>query len=170
VIRRHLRAFGPAAAEDVATWIAWKVPPVRAALEKLAPDLVRFEDEDRRILYDLPEAPRPDPEVEAPVRYLPSFDSILLAYAAKRRARIVPEACREAIYNRANLRILPTFLVDGFVAGTWSTEVRRKEATLTLQACGKLDRKVRKALEEEGERLLRFSEPKATGQRVVVEG
>jgi hypothetical protein len=167
VIRRHLRAFGPAAAEDVAGWIAWKTPPVRAALERLAPELVRFEDEDRRVLYDLPEAPRPDPEIPAPVRYLPSFDSILLAYAAKRRARIVPESCREAIYNRANLRILPTFLVDGLVAGTWSTEVRRKEATLTLIACGKLDRAVRKALEAEGERLLRFSEPKASSYRIV---
>jgi hypothetical protein len=170
VIRRHLRAFGPAAAEDVAGWIAWKTPPVRAALERLAPDLLRFEDEDRRVLYDLPEASRPDPDVPAPVRFLPSFDSILLAYAAKRRARIVPEACREAIYARANLRILPTFLVDGLVAGTWSTEVRRKEAMLTLQASVKLDRAVRKALEEEGERLLRFSEPKASVHKVVVEG
>jgi hypothetical protein len=169
VIRRHLRAFGPASAEDVAGWLAWKTPPVRAALERLASELVRFEDEERRTLYDLPEAPRPDPEVPAPVRFLPSFDSTLLAYTSKgrARARIVPEACREPIYARGNLRILPTFLVDGLVAGTWEMEVRRREATLTLTPCVPLARAARKALVEEGEGLLRFSQPKASAHQVV---
>src|SRR4051794_4697344 len=40
VIRPHLRAFGPASAEDVASWIGWRVPPVRAALAQL--DLAEF--------------------------------------------------------------------------------------------------------------------------------
>jgi hypothetical protein len=171
VIRRHLRAFGPATADDVAGWIAWKTPPVRSALERLAPELVRFEDEEGRTLYDLPEAPRPDPEIPAPVRFLPSFDSTLLAYASKgrARARLVPEACREPIYARGNLRILPTFLVDGLVAGTWSVEVRRKQATLTLAPCVQLARAARLSLAEEGERLLRFSEPQAKAFQVVIE-
>ena len=171
VILRHLRAFGPAAAEDVAGWIGLGTPRVRAALERLAPELVRFEDEDRRTLYDLPEAPRPDPGVPAPARFLPSFDSTLLAYASKgrARARIVPEACREPIYARGNLRILPTFLVDGKVAGTWSVEVRRREATLTLTPCVPVARAARKPLVEEGERLLRFSHPKAKAHQVVFE-
>jgi hypothetical protein len=172
VLRRHLRAFGPAAAEDVAGWIGLGTPRVREALERLAPELARFEDEDRRTLYDLPEAPRPDPEVPAPARFLPSFDSTLLAYASKgrARARLVPEACREPIYARGNLRILPTFLVDGLVAGTWAAEVRRREATLTLTPCVPVGRAARKALIEEGERLLRFSEPKAKAHQVVFEG
>jgi hypothetical protein len=169
VIRCHLRAFGPAAAEDVAGWSGLGTPRVRAAFERLAPELVRFEDEDRRVLYDLPEAPRPDPEVPAPARFLPSFDSTLLAYASKgrARARLVPDACREPIYARGNLRILPTFLVDGLVAGTWAVEVRRREATLTLTPCVPVARTARKALTEEGERLLRFSEPKAKAYQVV---
>ena len=48
VVLRHLRAFGPAGAEDVAGWIGWRTPPVRAAIERLAPDLARFEDEEGR--------------------------------------------------------------------------------------------------------------------------
>ncbi|HEV7519278.1 MAG TPA: winged helix DNA-binding domain-containing protein [Thermoanaerobaculia bacterium] len=171
VLRRHLRAFGPAAAEDVAGWIGLGTPRVRAALERLGPELVRFEDEDRRTLYDLPAAPRPDPQVPAPARFLPSFDSTLLAYAAKgrARARLVPAVCREPIYARGNLRILPTFLVDGKVAGTWAVAVRRREATLTLTPCVPLARAARTAVVEEGERLLRFSEPRALAHRVVFE-
>lgn len=167
-IRCHLRAFGPAGADDVADWIGWKTPPVRAALERLAPGLARFADEAGRALYDLPEAPRPDPEIPAPVRFLPEFDSVQLAYAAKRRQRILPDAHREKVYVRANLRILPAFLVDGMVAGTWSAVERRREATLTLQPFERLSRPALAAVTEEGERLLRFTQPAAKAYHVTV--
>src|SRR5204862_7213591 len=82
VVRRHLRAFGPAGPDDVAGWIGWRTPPVREAFGRLAGELVPFEDEDGRALYDLPDAPRPHPETPAPPRLLAAFDSVLLAYAA----------------------------------------------------------------------------------------
>ena len=128
MIRRHLRAFGPASAEDVASWIGWRTPPVRAALKAM-------DDLDRRStsgLYDLPDAPRPDADTTAPPRFLAAFDSALLAYPSKRRTRLVPDELRDLVYLRKNLQVKPTFLVDGFVAGIWSIEVKRREATLTL--------------------------------------
>jgi hypothetical protein len=169
VIRRHLRAFGPAGAEDIAGWIGWRVTPVRAALERLAPQLERLQDGGSRPLYDLPEAPRPDPETPAAPRLLAAFDSVLLAYATGRRARILPDAHRDAVYERANLRIRPTFLIDGLVAGTWSVEVRRREALLTLRALQRLPRGERAALVQEAERLVRALHPKAVAHGVVVE-
>jgi hypothetical protein len=170
VIRRHLRAFGPAGAEDIAGWIGWRVTPVRAALEGLAPQLERVEEKGgSRPLYDLPEAPRPDPETPAAPRLLAAFDSVLLAYATGRRARILPDAHRDAVYERANLRIRPTFLIDGLVAGTWSIEVRRREALLTLQALQRLPRSERAALVSEAERLVRALHPNAVAHGVVIE-
>jgi hypothetical protein len=169
VVRRHLRAFGPAGAEDIAGWIGWRVTPVRAMLERLAPQLERVEEGGSRPLYDLPEAPRPDPETPAPPRLLAAFDSVLLAYATGRRARILPDAHRDAVYERANLRIRPTFLIDGLVAGTWSIEVRRREALLTLRALQRLPRSERAALVQEAERLVRALHPKAVAHGVVVE-
>lgn len=169
VIRRYLRAFGPAGAEDVAGWIGWRVTPVRAALELLAPELVHVEDEQGRPLFDLPDAPQPDAEMPAAPRLLAPFDSVLLAYASGRRARILPDAYREAVYERANLRIRPTFLVDGFVAGTWSIETRRREVTLTLRALQRLRRSERVALVREAETLVRALHPDALAHRVLVE-
>ena len=169
VVRRHLRAFGPAGADDVAGWIGWRTPPVREALERLAPDLARFEDEDGRVLYDLPDAPRPDPETPAPVRLLAAFDSVLLAYAAKRRTRILPDAHRDAVYERRNLQIRPSFLVDGLVAGTWSIEVKRRQATVTLRALERLARATRAELVDEAERLARALHPQAKAHKVLVE-
>ena len=161
VIRSHLGAFGPAAPEDVASWIGWRTPLVRAAVDRLGPEVVRFEDEAGRVLYDLAEAPRPDPDIQAPVRLLPWFDSVLLAYASRHRGRILPDPHRELVYVRANLQVLATFLVDGLVAGTWSVEARRRQATLSLRPFGRLARAVRAALLEEAERLLHFLYPTA---------
>jgi hypothetical protein len=169
VVRRHLRAFGPAGPEDVADWIGWRTPPVRAALERLAPDLARFEDEDGRALYDLPDAARPDPETPAAPRLLAAFDSVLLAYAGKRRERILPDAHRDAVYERRNLQIRPSYLVDGLVAGTWSIEVKRREATLTLRPLERLARATRTALLDEAERLARDVQPQAKAHNVLVE-
>jgi hypothetical protein len=168
VVRRHLRAFGPAGPDDVAGWIGWRTPPVREAFERLGADLVRFEDEDGRALYDAPDAPRPDPDAPAPPRLLAAFDSVLLAYAAKRRERILPDEHRDAVYERRNLQIRPSYLVDGLVAGTWSIEVKRREATLTLVPLERLARATRSALVDEAERLARTLQPQAKGHAVVV--
>lgn len=165
VVRRHLRAFGPAAAEDVAAWSGCRTALVRAALDRLAPELVPLTDESGRRLHDLAEAPRPDPGTPAPPRLLPWFDSTLLAYDLRHRGRILPEAHKPAVYNRANLRYEPTFLVDGFVAGTWTIEVKRRQATLTLRPLEKLDRRTREALAAEAEALARATQPEASAHR-----
>jgi DNA glycosylase AlkZ-like len=168
VVRRHLRAFGPAGPDDVAGWIGWRTPPVREAFERLGDDLERIEDEGGRALYDLPGAPRPDPETPAAPRLLAAFDSVLLAYAAKRRERILPDRHRDAVYERRNLQIRPSYLVDGLVAGTWSIEVKRREATLTLRPLERLARATRSALVEEAEGLVRALHPQAKGHAVLV--
>ena len=165
----HLRAFGPAAAEDVACWMGVRVPVVRKLLDDMGKQPIVLEDESGRTLYDLPGAPRPDPETPAPARLLGAFDSSLLAYASKRRTRIVPESLREVVYDKGNLRIHPTILLDGLVAGTWAVEARRSAATLTLRPADKLKRADRAALTAEAESLLEALHANAKQRQVVVE-
>jgi hypothetical protein len=170
VVRRHLRAFGPATAEDVASWIGWRTPPVREAIERVESGLARFEDEDGRALYDLPDAPRPDPDTPAPPRLLAAFDSVLLAYDSQRRGRIIPDEHRDAVYERRNLRVRPSYLIDGRVAGTWSVEVKRRAATVNLAPLEPLRRPARAALVDEAERVARAVHPEAKAHDVVVAG
>jgi hypothetical protein len=169
VVVRHLRAFGPASADDVASWINWRPKPVREAFARLEGKLARFEDEGGRSLHDLPDAPRPDPETPAPPRLLAPFDSILLAYASKHRARILPDAHRDSVYERKNLRIRPSYTIDGLVAGTWDVEIKRGEAILALRPLEKLPRAARTELVEEAEQLVQAMRPDAKSHRVVVE-
>ena len=169
VVTRHLRAFGPAGADDVACWISWRTPAVREMLEGMGETVVRFADEHGRTLYDLADAPRPDPDTPAPPRLLGAFDSTLLAYVAKHRQRIMPDDLRNIVYEKANMQIRPTFLLDGLVAGTWSIELRRREATLTLVSHRKIARAQRVALNAEAGGLLAALHPGAKARHVVFE-
>ena len=114
--------------------------------------LRRFRDERGRVLLDLPRAPLPDGETPAPVRFLPKWDSALLAYAPPERTRILPEKSRRSVI-RKNGDVLPTVLIDGFVAATWSVEDDRH---LTVTPLTKLSRRHRADIDEEGERLVEF--------------
>lgn len=146
-VLRYLAAFGPATPADFQNWSG--LGDARPVFEELRPKLETFRDEKKRELFDLPKAPRPDEDTEAPVRFLPEFDSTLLGHAD--RSRIIADEHRPRVATK-NLRILATFLVDGFVAGTWSI-VKKK---LELAPFGKLDKRTRSALDEEGERLVAF--------------
>jgi hypothetical protein len=162
LVRRCLAAFGPASATDVRTWCG--LPGVAKTLEAMRDELVVFRL-GRRELFDLPDAPRPGASADAPVRYLPEFDNLLLSHAD--RTRVIADEHRPLVFSK-NLRVKATFLVDGRVAGTWSVKRSRKLATLTLVPFGKLGKGALRALEREGEPLARMLEPAAEEATVVV--
>ncbi|MEA2287832.1 MAG: hypothetical protein QOJ21_3875 [Solirubrobacteraceae bacterium] len=153
LVRRHLAAFGPAAAADIQAWSG--VKGLKGVLDGLADELVTFRDDRRRTLYDLPDAPRPGEETPAPARLLPEFDSLVLAHDD--RSRVVPDEHRGKLVTK-NLRVRATFLVDGFVAGTWAVTRKGKTVTLTLTPFTRLPRGAKAPLTEEALALLRFTE------------
>lgn len=161
---RYLAAFGPASPADMQAWSGLK--PLKAAFEELRSGLVSFRDEKKREIFDLPEAPRPDETVAAPIRFLPEYDNILLAHVD--RSRIIADEYRPRVATK-NLRILSTFLVDGFVAGTWRIERKKQSATLWIEPFARLRMPVRNDLEEEGMRLLGFAEEDAETTEVRFE-
>ncbi|MHC5543269.1 winged helix DNA-binding domain-containing protein, partial [Singulisphaera rosea] len=155
LVLRYLAAFGPASATDVQTWSG--LAGLRDVLEGLRPQLRVFRD-GRRDLFDLPDAPRPPEETPAPVRFLPAFDNLILGHAE--RSRIIAEEHRPRVVTR-NLLVLPTFLVDGFVAGTWTSTRSKRETNLTLTPFVPLSEASKAELIAEGESLLHFLAPEA---------
>ncbi|MFD7610951.1 winged helix DNA-binding domain-containing protein [Streptomyces sp. NPDC059828] len=164
LVLRYLRGYGPASVKDVQMWSG--LTRLREVVDRLRPGLRVLRDEDGRELFDLPDAPLPDPDSEAPVRFLPEFDNILLAHDD--RSRILDERRRSAIFTRNGI-IRATFLVDGFVAGLWRVDGKRDTATLVLEPFERLSRASRKALEQEGAGLLAFMAPEASDRTVRVE-
>ena len=148
ILRRYLAAFGPASRRDLVAWSMMHVPELQQALDVLEP-LRRFRDEQGRELFDVPRAPLPDPDTPAPVRFLPKWDNVLLAFAD--RTRVLPEEYRKTVI-RTNGDVAQTFLVDGLVAGMWRVENGR----VVLEPFGALSRSVRRELEDEAGRLEAF--------------
>ena len=115
LVRTHMRAFGPSRLADMAQWSGLAIGDLRRGLERNH-DVVTHEDERGRELFDLPGHPLPDGHTPAPPRLLPMWDETLLAY--DERDRILPEPYRKRVIVKAG-DVLPTFTVDGFVAGLW---------------------------------------------------
>ncbi|WP_413797211.1 winged helix DNA-binding domain-containing protein [Streptomyces iranensis] len=143
LVRRYLAAFGPAASADLRAWCGLAGLP--AAVAAVREELVTFRDERGRELFDLPDAPRPDPDTPAPVRFLPAFDNAILGYHD--RGRIIDDAHRGL--SVAGERVV---LVDGRVAATWRVDA----ATVVVIPLGRLSSADRTAVGEEGRELASF--------------
>ncbi|MEU6669301.1 winged helix DNA-binding domain-containing protein [Streptomyces sp. NPDC046727] len=161
-VRRYLAAYGPAGPADLREFSWLKTADV---FERLAPELREFTTEDGQVVYDLADAPRPDPDTPAPARLLPEFDSLVLAH--KDRSRIVPTEYRPRLITK-NLRVPASFLWNGFVAGTWTTTRRKTAVTLTLTPFTRLPAQAVKALSAEADRVLQFTDPGIAKRDVVV--
>ena len=151
MVVRYLGAFGPATVKDAQTWSG--LTRLGGMVDRLRSRLLSFRDEHGGEMFDLPDAPRPDPDVPAPPRFLPEFDNLILSHAD--RTRVIADEYRQAIASK-NGMVPATFLVDGFVRGTWKSERSRGKATLLIEPFEPLAKNDRDALVEEGERLVRF--------------
>ena len=164
-VTRYVAAFGPVSVMDAQAWCG--LTKLGEVFERLRPSLVTFRDEGGRELFDLPDAPRPDPDTPAPPRFLYDFENMLLSYADRSRV-IAPDVVRGLERTQESLS---TFTLDGFVAGTWGVERERGRATLTITPLasaveGRRDRPRRRGRRPTGipradatDRDIRFAEP-----------
>lgn len=147
LIRRYLAAFGPAGVKDVQAWSG--LTRLAEVVAEMRPELRCHTGPAGEELFDLADAELPDPETPAPVRLLPAFDNALLGHAD--RTRIISDDDRRRVMP-GQARVLPTFLVDGRVHGTWSLD----GATLRLNPFRPVRPTDWAALEQEADRLLNF--------------
>lgn len=156
VIRRYLAAFGPASVADIRGWSGFT--GLREAVDRIDA-LRRFRGEDGRELLDVEGAPLPDPETEAPVRFLPEFDNLTLAH--DNRDRVIPSS----IEGSSSIGYA-FFIADGFLGGFWTIERDGARAELLIEPNRRLPKGAREELREEGERLLEFHAPEAERRKV----
>ncbi|MFF9622839.1 winged helix DNA-binding domain-containing protein [Streptomyces griseosporeus] len=152
VVRRYLAAFGPASVKDMQTWSG--LTRLRPAFEGLRPELVTFRDANGVELFDLPDAPRPDPDTPAPPRFLPEFDNLLLSHADRTRV-IPPEHWGRSWQGNV---AYSTLLVDGFLAGLWAL----RDDALVIEEFGTLGAAQRADVVAEAERVLGVLHPGAS--------
>ncbi len=161
LVVRYLRAFGPATYKDAQAWSGLR--DVKPVLERLRPKLRTFRDESGDELFDVPSAPRPDPDTPAPPRFLPEYDNVLLSHAD--RARVIRDG-RNVPLPPGNGGAAGTVLVDGFYAATWKLTRSRGMATVHVEPFATLTKGEAREVEEEAARLLDFVAPDAERRKV----
>ncbi|MEU5215895.1 winged helix DNA-binding domain-containing protein [Streptomyces sp. NPDC020807] len=150
LVLRYLEGFGPASVADMAQFSMTQRGRVRKALAALGGLVTEVGGPGGTVLYDTAgAAPLPDADTPAPPRLMAMWDSVLLAYAD--RGRVIPPAYRKAVI-RVNGDVLPTLLVDGYVAGVW----RPVEGGIEVSAFHPLPAAVREELGAEAEAMGSF--------------
>jgi Winged helix DNA-binding domain len=159
-VLRYLAAFGPALVADAAAWS--RLTGFREVFERLRPQLRVFADENGRELFDLPDAPRPHRDLDAPVRFLPEYDNALLSHAD--RSRFGADAKRFASSLDA---FKGSVLVDGLVHGIWSSRLDKDTglATATVHHLPMSPAEI-EAVETEGRAAVAFWHPEAADHGV----
>ena len=148
LVVRYLAVFGPATVTDVQTWSG--LTRLGEVVERLG--LLHFKSEGGQTLYDISDAPRPDPDTPAPVRLVAPFDNILLSHAD--RTRVISDEHRKRLFSGKNGVFPGTVLVDGFVAGTWELVGKGESTSMRVHPYLRLKRGVLDAVTSEANRLL----------------
>jgi winged helix DNA-binding protein len=152
MILRYLGAFGPATIADMRTWSG--LAGLREVTDRVRPRLRTFRDENGRELFDIPDAPLPDPDTPAPPRFLPTYDNILLSHDD--RTRIISEDDRRRLTTGSYEGNFGTVLIDGFVGGRWKVLRQRGASTLLITPLKRLAKRESAAVTDEGVRMLAF--------------
>jgi hypothetical protein len=158
LVLRYLAAFGPATVHDMQAWCG--LTRFGEVVERLRASLRVLGSADGGELYDLPDAPRPDPDVPAPVRFLPEYDNALLSH--KDRRRIVPERRRVPLPPGKGAAT-GTVLIDGWYGAIW----RFDGPDLVVEPFDVPSAAVVDAIEVEGQALVRFARDGTGDVRVL---
>jgi len=150
LVLRYLAAYGPASVADAQAWSG--LSRLREVTDRLGSRLRAFTGPDGADLLDLPDAPRPDPDVPAPPRFLPEYDNLLLSYAE--RSRVIPHR-RPVPLPPGHGATAGTLLVDGL----WQADWKISQGVLEIEPFISLGPADRDAVAAEGERLLGFAAP-----------
>lgn len=162
LVLRYLKAYGPASVNDMQAWCG--LTKLSESFAAVREQLVTFASDDGRELFDLPDAPRPDPDIPAPVRFLPLYDNVYLGYDVRRR--MLSEETAHMINMLREFK--PAVLVDGAVAAGWVISAKKGAAAIEIECYRRMTKRQASEIEEEGLAFLKFMQPEATSCDVTL--
>jgi hypothetical protein len=157
IVRRYLRAYGPAPREQFQRWFGMTSPAEAGRwLAALGDDVADVEVEGWRgwmLAADVDEAAAAAPE--GVVRLLPGFDQYVVA-APRDVDAVLPGARRGDVY-RPQGWLSPVVVADGRIVGTWEHERRGDGLRVEVRPFGRLGKDAKAGAEDEVERLAAFA-------------
>jgi hypothetical protein len=154
IVRRYLRAYGPATREEFARWWGMQPAPAGRILSASTDELTEVDVEGHRAWALTEDVKRIEgASLRTPIRLLPGFD----VYVAGTRPResLVEKRFEDRVFRKAGW-ISPVVLINGVVEAVWGQERRGSRIEVTVQPFRKLSSARRKEIEVEADRLGRF--------------
>jgi uncharacterized protein YcaQ len=159
LLRKYLRAYGPATLHDFSHWAGipmQEVKPLRALLDAEVAE-IPGDKKSCLLLREDVAALNSSPVVKGSIRLLPNFDSYLLAHREK--DHLLSAMHYKRVYRNQGW-ISPVVLIDGAVAGVWSYTPQGKRLSVEIQPFGRLSKTERVGIEREAQGLAGFFESK----------
>jgi hypothetical protein len=157
LLRRYLKSFGPATAEDFAVWTGLTLTEARAIWVRQQTRMVHVRIGNRTAsifqdnVNDLTRAGFDHPSV----RLLPYFDSYVLGH--KQRDHLVSARHHTDVY-RPQGWIAPTVIVNGRVAAVWRHEQKGNRLWIGVTKFEPLSKPVQNKIQEQAHTIARFLE------------
>ncbi|WP_326720905.1 winged helix DNA-binding domain-containing protein [Streptomyces sp. NBC_00243] len=160
LVRRYLRAYGPATAAHFAKWLAaprgWAGELFASSAAAGEIEEVGFEGGPAWVVAGDTEFPA---EPVRGLRLLPYFDAY--AIAAQPRETLFPGPAYERALAGGQAGNYPVLLVDGVVAGVWHQRRQGRRTTVTVEPLGRLTAARERELAVRVERVGEVLEAKA---------
>ncbi|HKV89625.1 MAG TPA: winged helix DNA-binding domain-containing protein [Thermoplasmata archaeon] len=155
LLRRYLRASGPATPADFALWSGLRLRDAREVWSRVESDIATIDVEGwsagvlRADLNDLENAEFQPPSV----RLLPNFDSFLIRHTE--RSHLVEPRHHGRVF-RPQGWVSPVLLIEGRTAGVWKAERTANRLLVRVEPFAPLSRGVRRGLDAEAREMGRF--------------
>jgi hypothetical protein len=154
IVRRYLRAYGPAAREEFARWWGMQPAPAGRILQASADELAAVDVDGYRAwalaedVAGMRAAGQPPP-----VRLLAGFD----VYVAGTRPRgsLLDRRFEDRVFRKAGW-VSPVVLADGVIAGVWNHERTGGRVQVTVEPFRALSAAHKRQVGEEADRLGSF--------------
>jgi hypothetical protein len=155
LLRKYLRAYGPATLTDFSHWSGIPMQEVKPLLPLLEAELaeIRGDKKSSYLLREDAAVLNKSSGTAACIRLLPIFDSYLLAHREK--DHLLSAQHYKRVYRNQGW-ISPVVLIDGAIAGVWSHKLQNKKLLVEVEPFGRLSRTARAGIAREAEYLARF--------------
>ena len=153
VVLRYFAAYGPATPRELNRWAGLTGSGLKPALQDIGDELTEVEVDGERGLVktaDLPEIEAAKPLPDGGVRLLGPFDPFIVG--AGLRGRLIPAAQLSRVSRTAGW-ISPVVLIDGAVAGVWSSAREGTRLRITIDPFGRPTAQERAAIAKAANRV-----------------
>jgi uncharacterized protein YcaQ len=157
LLRKYLRAYGPATLHDFAHWAGIRMQEVKPLRALLDPELaeVAVGKKNCFLLREDVAVLNKGAAPKVSIRLLPHFDSYLLAHREKEH--LLSAKHYKRVYRNQGW-ISPVVLINGAIAGVWSHKLQGKRLRVEIEPFGKLNKAERAGIGREAESLAQFYE------------